>query len=449
MNIAKFLGLLVAITAMALAGCRGESTTANEFYGHSSGYNGRTSLNGFGALRTSFENAGYDSRDVHRLNKRTSKNSVIVWTPQVLSPIPSNVTNWMDTWLKRGNRTLVYIIPDSGSSAKYWKEARDQAPAKQRMEYRRRLAREVSRRTTWQRNRNRIGSNGWFEFEPKPLRSDEDLTTEFVLYPYRDSKAQTTAAPTNTRAAQTYGPTGPNAGYTPFWETTVTETGVRFRPLRKTVGDHTIVAEVTSDQWKNSKVLVVAGGSLVTNYGFIAPAGVEIANQLVSESIKSNASTTSFGTAGFLTSSYSPIPISDKLAETSLASGMELLTVWPISLVTIHLTLLGFVVCMYLFPRFGRPKKIHHSGSSDFSDHLDAVAALMSKTKGDLFARKRISQYMRRIKGDTAGKWVLPETRRQIPTGKDASGEAPVPSAGTVSATPNDTATSASETPAT
>jgi hypothetical protein len=94
---------------------------------------------------------------------------------------------------------------------------------------------------------------------------------------------------------------------------------------------------------------------------------------------------------------------------------MELLTVWPMSLVTMHGVILGLVICLMLMPIFGRPKRIRRSKQSHFGDHLDAVAALMNRTGGERYARARISEYMKRMHGETSGPWVLPDSPGQGP----------------------------------
>ena len=102
--------------------------------------------------------------------------------------------------------------------------------------------------------------------------------------------------------------------------------------------------------------------------------------------------------------------ISERTPGAPIASGMELLTVWPISLVTIHGVLLGLVVCLMLLPIFGRPRKVRRVDHSDFGDHLDAVAALMNRAGGEEFAKQRISEYFKRIRGENSGPWVQPDT---------------------------------------
>jgi hypothetical protein len=101
---------------------------------------------------------------------------VIVWTPNVAQPIDASVTKWFEKWFGMGGKTLVYLPPDSGSEADYWEDAMMLAPPSQRMEYRRRLAREVNQQIAWRLNRNPVPSNGWFHLEPlKKCRESQPI----------------------------------------------------------------------------------------------------------------------------------------------------------------------------------------------------------------------------------------------------------------------------------
>ena len=435
MNRLALIALVVSF-AVASAGCQRMTTT----YGESSGGVGQRSLNGFGALRNTYESAGYQDRDVRRLTVKTKKAQVIVWTPQSPMPIANDVTRWFEGWFRTGTKTLVYVLPDSGSETEYWTTAAAAAPPEQRFEYRRRAARHRNQRAAWANNRATISSNGWFVAKPKSQLSNvealssedwsfsasagETLLTEYVIEPYGQKKTPANAAtpaaggaaPAPAAAApnRTTGPTGPSAPFTMNSSVKASSTKAGFRSLLKSESGDTIIAEITSDRWNSSRIIVVASGSLLTNFAFTREFNVNLADTIVEESKSglsiSPPSTRNSPTAGFLTSSYLPISVSERQSSVPAATGMELLTVWPLSLITIHALLLGFVICMIMFPIFGRPRTVDRGTTSSFADHLDAVASLMNRARGERYAKARISEYMRRMKGETSGKWVLPET---------------------------------------
>ncbi|MEL6898464.1 MAG: hypothetical protein AAFP90_20395, partial [Planctomycetota bacterium] len=88
--------------------------------------------------------------------------------------------------------------------------------------------------------------------------------------------------------------------------------------------------------------------------------------------------------------------------------GMELLTVYPLNVITVHGVLLGLIVCLALFPIFGRPRQMKQPSHSDFAEHLNSVANLMVNSRDTAYARGRISEYMRRMRGETNSPWLLP-----------------------------------------
>lgn len=403
-----------------LSGCRSVSSE----YGSSKGYGGRTSLNGFGALRSAFEQAGFRSRNANRLSSRVRRTDTIVWTPTWLGSVDSDVTRWFDQWMRQGNRTLVYILPDSGSEADYWTDAARLASPEQRVEYRTRAARCVNERIQWRLNRFDVESNGWFQVQSLPNRrlatelqgpwlstvattndgatEGDDLRAalEYLLVPYDEDVAKKLSAG-NLRSAPDRVETGP--GTIPLLTSMVvqpTQTPIEFRPLLSTSEEAQIVAEVTSGHWSNSKVLVVAGGSLLTNYAFSRKANRRLAERIIREATPSGKSKP---VVAFLISDWGNLPVSDREPDTPLKSGMEMLTEWPISLVTMHGLVFLMIVCLACLPIFGRPRKIRRSEANDFGHHLDAVASLMIRTGDESYARQRISDYMKRMHGETSG----------------------------------------------
>ncbi|WP_345682371.1 hypothetical protein [Novipirellula caenicola] len=403
-------------------------------YGDSSGRNGTQSLNGFGALRESFKNAGFQHRDVSRLSKRVITNDALVWTPASFSGFSPRVTRWIDRWLAQGDRTLIFVIPDSGSETDYWIDASKLAPPEQRLEYRRRIAKSINRRIQSRLNRSATQSNGWFTTTPLSaghplteldgewsetiaLESGEtnSYTIEHQIEPYSKPKsakksANTTTTATTTTATTTQGTTTQGTttqGTTVFvGDNLVTDTPVTLRPLLQDQSGTTVVAQVQSNRWNGSQIIVVAGGSLLTNYAFTKPLAVQLADQLVLTSLPPSSSSPS---AGFISVDPLILPVSESKPGVPKASGWELLTTWPMSLVTVHAALLGLVICLMLLPSLGRARHVRYSVKGSFGDHLDAVAALMNRAGGEQFARHRISEYMRRIHGETQGPWVLPE----------------------------------------
>ncbi|MDG2224162.1 MAG: hypothetical protein P8L85_22460 [Rubripirellula sp.] len=425
-RIKSFTLTCLVLALVATCGC-GSLTTD---YGQSRGQAGRTSLNGFGALRKSYSQAGFRDRDISRLTDRVMDTDVIVWTPQMLLPVGANATNWFNRWLSRGGRTLVYVIPDSGSEVEYWSDASKLAAPPQRLEYRRRAARSTNERMLWRMNRPSMTSNGWFRVESlirrQPVRevtgpwqddfdqlSAEDYTPVGIEFDVLAVDPEADNSISFAKAINGTGPTGPgNAQWLPTVEPTSTVTPTQSTPQLSEANGKPLVVQIQSKRWRDSQILVVAGGSLLTNYSFTNPFNRVLADRIIQASQPANVASP---LAGFLTSNRFEVPVSVQNPGVPEASGMELLTVWPLSLVTMHGLMLGVVICLMLLPIFGRPRRIRRTNENEFGHHLDAVAALMNKAGGERYARMRISEYFKRMHGEASGPWVLPEDSSKPP----------------------------------
>lgn len=398
--------LLITVTT----GCSKLTTD----YGPSSGRTGRTSLNGFGALRKTYQNAGFECRDATRLTDRVKRSDLIVWTPQLLGQIDTRDTEWFDGWLRSGGKTLVYIVPDSGSEADYWSDAAKLAPPTQRLAYRKKSAQAINQQMSWRLNRSKVQDSGWFDIQPSQGRqavgqwsgdwADEIQTSGDVgavvmieLIIGKSSEAD----PNATMGANLFTgfvQTGPGLPAFPeTFEAEASREAISLHSKLATESGQIIVAEVASEDWSGSKVLVVVGGSLLTNYAFTREWNRQLADKLVAACRTSKKQPN----AVFVTSRWSSVPVSDGQPGVPKATGMELLTVWPINLVTMHGVMLALIIALAMLPIFGRPKRLHVNRQRDFGDHLDAVAALMNKTGDQEYARSRIHEYRKRILGES------------------------------------------------
>ncbi len=466
-TIGTFLSLILTL---GLAGC---SRGLIPEYGNSKGISGNNGINGFGALRKSFESNGWKTRDVSRLGERLDSLDAIVWIPTTHQAYEVAAIQWMHDWLGDRPRTLIYILPDEGNEVRYWDKTRDLAPPEQRLEYRRRHAQSISdvMNGPYGYGRNTLDEIDrlWFKarIRRQPQPRWEVLSHSTTL----------SASPTVTTGRPTYG----TFNYAADWASEgyeLAEDDLSIQPLAsdssgnplavriftperiepeesapqsKVPDDHVDIfqpdpsadADADADavakleaeweyedwmdeeewmdeaQWERllrrrrggygigeSEVIVVAGGSLISNFGIVTDEGRDLVQQLLVESGKRADPTTP--RVGFITSGFAGVPVSDSSGQPQMASGMELLTVWPLSIITIHLAMMGIVACLILLPIFGRPRKLKERTNSDFADHINAVGALLHRGNGEQYARQRISEYFRKVRGETSGPWVMP-----------------------------------------
>ncbi|WP_461506950.1 hypothetical protein [Rhodopirellula baltica] len=458
----KLTRWLLLLCVLLTSGC-GELYTT---YGKTDGTIGKESLNGFGAFRETlteelddaeraelgedWEDAELRSRNLTRLSSRAYQHDAIVWVPTVWPPInPGEVSDWMTKWLRSGNRTVVFVVPDEGSTEAYWREASNLAPPEQRLEYRRRLAQQINHRLLEDVRRDDITVGKLFTARGLPARQniDDRRVVSYDLHdfdPKRDVASSVVipgglVAP----AAQSNNATIVESDETATEETVVDQedTSAELEPDSPTDSSEsteesnegksdskqsnrpsqlfesldendgiTTYARITHPKWKNSCVLVVAGGGMLTNFAMTDEPAIDMAKQIRHE-ILSNAEVGKDErvSLGFMTSDLSYVPISDAEPGAPAQTGMEMLTTWPISLVTLHALFLGVVMCLMLLPTFGRARQVVYHRSTHFGNHLSAMAILMRRAGGMDFAKEKINHYMRIVRGEP-DLFVVPKT---------------------------------------
>lgn len=394
---------LALVIAVAVSGCSRLDTT----YGKSSGAEGQKSLNGFGVLREVYRRQGWKDRTMARLSERANSMDAIVWTPMVDYPLEQDALEWFEEWFERGDKTLVWVLRDYQTEDAYWQQAAQLAEPEQRIEYRRRTARSRIDYLRTLLERRALITNGWMTAEaldPPELIGETtgpwaDSVGSFAPYARLEYQLREFDESDRTAASQISSPF--------FLETSFSDTDTDFTSLLGTENETPLVARVSHPTWNGSQVLVVAGGSLLNNFGLIQDASQRLALQVI-EAGRPDDGSDEAPVVGFLYSDYRGVMVSSLDPNQMGPSGMEMLTVWPLNLLTLHAAFLGLVTCLILLPIFGRPRRLPPRSSADFASHIDAVAALMARTSREDYARQRISEYMTRVRGETEGSWVLP-----------------------------------------
>ncbi len=136
--------------------------------------------------------------------------------------------------------------------------------------------------------------------------------------------------------------------------------------------------------WDDSQILVVANGSWLLNLPLVEHEHRRLAGRLID----------SCGPPGrvcFLESGPGGPRISE--SDKNLPLLVRAFTVWPLSVVLLHLTLVGILFCFCVFPIFGRPRNLPVETVSDFGKHVAAVGELLERRADAEHAQQRIQQY--------------------------------------------------------
>ncbi len=424
--------MLHRCTAAALLLLVGCTQHLDPQYGESGGKAG-LGINGFGMLRRSFEINGWKTQTVRQLGQRAKSLDALVWTPNDFHGRPAETITWLQDWLADQPRTLIYVLPDEGSSQQYWEQTRAAAEPSQRLEYQRRYARAVSEAMNGPfqpgyGSETRI-AHLWFQ---ATLRSGDlprwqilphgtaPLTTSTSSQPpasfhqwldiwdtsdykIEDKELQQQVlisddqnVPLLVRLTTPSADDAEAAAPTPYWIDSVDALRRHRESIQYGLGQ--------------SQVLVVSSGSLVNNFALTTtPSGRSLAERLLAAADQQTPGRPR--SIGFLLTGPYGATVNDSTSSNpSGVTGTEFLTVWPLSVVTLHLALLGLVACLIMVPIFGRPRQLPQRVTNDFTDHLRAVGALLSRTGGVAFARQKVRDYQRTVRGDSSITTPQPES---------------------------------------
>ncbi|MEZ6087064.1 MAG: hypothetical protein R3C05_03320 [Pirellulaceae bacterium] len=418
-NWGLWLLLIVAIAAIAAVSLWNRPKQLETRYGYVSSHLSRASINGAAAFREMYALRGWDTRTIRRLNPVAQRQDAIVWFPEWQQVPGIEATEWFDDWLMEAPRTLVFIARGFDSTERdYWRLTAAKAAPEDRLEYRRRQARQIANNNIMLDNTQaKTFSNGWFTWELRQTYSEskaltgpwtetiqplpERRQTQAVIRAYRPSSDASLTAKSSES------------------ETVDLDTQLYdFKPLLTTADDEVLVARLTSDLWhENSQVLVLHSGEGLLNLSLLEPANRAFADHLVRQ-------TGDPGDVGFLRTDYFGARVSGD-SDDELAAGMELLTQWPLSMTTLHGVLLGFVTILVLLPIFGRPRRLPPPSTGDFGNHVAAVAELMQRTGDADYARQRISEYFVQVRGEDSGPWVRSAERTPSNPYHQASASSP------------------------
>ncbi len=435
---------ILALVLLMFQGC---SSQVTGIYGESEGYAAKCSPGGLSIFRTMVEDRGLTTYTVRSLSPTNmSRLKTLVWCPDAFPNHNIETWNWIDQWLAQGERTLVYIGRDFSPHEAYWRAiaappgasapgssqqgrgilsrsqwvvaSEEAAMAQADLDEKRRAARPVLvmpwcrwelRGGAFQRVQQLEGpwsegiSDDACEFATRsklvPLRSKELNEFRKQLDSLMEQSTSTSPAvvPSNRPTIpfetqwsaldnqQREVASGIQPDRLPTWTTLLSDSNKT--PL---------IASIHHNTNSSSQVLLIHNSSLFCNYSMLREPHRHLASKVIDEFV--------FDGVGFLSGEQDPKIRED--AREDQQRGFEMLTTWPLNVVTIHAAFLGIVAIIAAFPIFGRPKKLPRTSTADFGLHVEAVGQLM-QTSGDTdYAKKQIADYFRMVRGDTTSPWA-------------------------------------------
>ena len=376
----RFASVLAVV--LLAAGC--SPSDIDRTYGKRRGTPGGSSVNGTSVLAGMFEASGYRVTTWRRLSPKLEECDVIVWAPDNFQPPTKEQREFLESWLWRKNgRRLVYIGRDYDAAIAYWKQVVPRSRPEQTVEMSRRLAKVQAAHDAERAAMPKEAQNDWFVLSRDgPRRRVEHLegpwSTRVDAAKTDIEIAARLAIPVVKEAASSAaaGPVQP-----------------RFESLLRS-GEDTLVTRVAVSDWGQSQILVVVNGSFLLNLPLVNHEHRKLAGKLIAECGPARK-------VVFLESDADGPRIFDKEPGANAPTGFEILTLWPIGVIVLHLIVLGITACFAAFPVFGRPRHPPETSLSDFGRHVEALGELLESTRDQNYAVERMRHYREHVKRDS------------------------------------------------
>ncbi|HUG71702.1 MAG TPA: DUF4350 domain-containing protein, partial [Pirellulaceae bacterium] len=376
-------------------------------YGQRRGSEGGPSVNGTAVLAGMFAEAGHRVSSWSRLSPKLEECQTIVWFPNDFAPPTLEQREFLEWWLFNDTgRTVVYVGRDFDATPAYWKQVLPNAPPEQKLEV---MRREATARASHDAARNRMPDAEpaeWFT-----VRRDESYRRVDSLKGPWSEKVD--AAKTDIELAGRL--QLPSEADVEAWVARTDNSWDGqpvFTPLLESEND-AIAYQIGYDEWDDSKIIVINNGSFLLNLPLVNHEHRKLAGQLISNCGP--------GRVVFVESGPGGPTVYDEEPGTKIPTGFEVFTVWPLGFIVMHLTVLGILCCIAIYPIFGRPKTATGSASSqitfagdgansedaatvvraDFGKHIDALGELLELTEDRQYARERVSYYHEHVSRDS------------------------------------------------
>ena len=332
------------------------------------------SVNGTNVFGEMFKQRGPSVTTWSRLSPRLRRSDVIVWAPNSFElPNGDEIDYFEEEWLSLDDyrfRTLIYVARDFDAAVEYWETQAETTNGTTYLESRSQAARMKSDHALGRSMTATELDCDWFSIESnqsfvETIANDGKWMSDF-------DKKKTLSKIKLPVAGKLEIPTSPKRGRK--YEVLL---GSRETPL---------VVRLTDEYaWPDGQVIIVLNGSSVLNLPLVEHQNREIAAKLIDECGEEIRRVT------FLETGPSGVPIST--SDPRAYSGFDALKIWPINSILMHLIVAGILFCAYVFPIFGRPRKLETDTPSSFSKHIRAMGELLAIAQDRQAAIAKVQQY--------------------------------------------------------
>ncbi len=403
------------------------------------------SLNGLGLHRKMWEAAGAKVLTPVKLSPKLDDMDVIVLVGQTYEPPGLGSRRWLENWLAEGDdRTVVYFGRDFSADIYMRRETLVKLPAQDQVRGEELLAQreagELSERL--QQLTNPIFC-GWFYLDTQRrsvpydafsgewtdddrfAELDQNLDSLKGKWPVRvalqppDNPKWGKSQPSwlsKRRQPNLSQPAEPaqsddtealvqQSKWMPHeydteekWESAMADVPIS-RVLLAADDGQPLVFQLTSEDFGSGQILIVANGAPLLNGSLVEPLHQRIGERLIETCLPASR-------VALIAYDRSGLTISNVPEKDLRAAGLEMLTVWPLSGITMPAALLGIVVCLALWPILGRPQRLVQRSVSDFGLHVEAIGRMLYEARDVGHAQTVIREYFSKVRGEVPPSWL-------------------------------------------
>lgn len=365
--------ILLILAGLFLASQR--ATTLPTAYGKRRGTAAAASVNGTAVLADMFKRAGHRVTTMGRLSPKVNDSDIVVWVPDNFEPPTKEQREFLEDFLENGtNKTVIYVGRDYDAAVAYWDRIQSDVPERQADEALRRRAEALAEHEADRSGMPAKEYARWFT-----ARRDGKPRTATRL-------AGEWAGDIDPAKAEIFIEGRLDIPVAADRAATDPDLPADFEDLLSSEGEALVTRISDDEKWGSGQVIVVTNGSFVLNYPLVNHEHRKLAGKLVAECGSQPSRVV------FIESGPDGPAVLDK--EPSSAGGpLDLLKVWPLGPILMHLTVLGIIFCLARSPIFGRPKELPEPPTADFGKHVAALGALLARTKDQHYAQQRLDQY--------------------------------------------------------
>ncbi|MEO8269009.1 MAG: DUF4129 domain-containing protein [Aureliella sp.] len=429
------MGWLLTVTCVAISGC-GRWLPDELSYGAVTSPEAIRSLNGLGLYRKLWEARGAKCLTPQRLSPRLNNVDVIVLVGQSLAPPGIEARQWLENWLARGTgRTVIYFGRDFSADIFYRQRTLARLSDSERTRGQELIA--IRQADELQSQLQQLPEPiycDWFytdvhrshrdyqRFNGQWSEAEGDFDTLLGGWPVGialqppDSqtwrrkliKLPPPRTPTGMRAATAVNGTEQSMrvsrwhvdefGSDDAWRSAI-EDSLDSEILLAADDGTPLVFQLTSPRLGDGQILVAANGFPFLNGSLVTPLGAQIGALLLDACPPA-------GRVALLAFDQRGLTISKMAEADQRGAGLEMLTVWPLSAITMPAALLGIIACAAWWPIVGRPQSLAKRSISDFGLHVEAIGSLMMETRDSAYASEAIQEYFRKVRGDEPPAWL-------------------------------------------